>query len=84
MPYGFIMRRKYFAGNFSACIITKMTTTCKKNLFKTLKVVDKQPTCIHTLCMYVCVLARIHTIVFMNSNYCTLHDIKQILSNKKV
>ena len=22
VPYGFIMRRKYFAGNFSACIIT--------------------------------------------------------------
>ena len=26
MPYGFIMRRKYFAGNFSACIITKSLT----------------------------------------------------------
>ena len=22
VPYGFIMRRKYFAGNFSACVIT--------------------------------------------------------------
>ena len=24
LPYGFIMRRKYFAGNFSACVITNM------------------------------------------------------------
>ena len=25
VPYGFIMRRKYFAGNFSPCIILLLT-----------------------------------------------------------
>ena len=35
VPYGFIMRIKYFAGNFSACIITNNEFwTCKKHFLK--------------------------------------------------
>ena len=34
------MRRKYFAGNFSACIVS-LTKVSVKNLFEASKVVDK-------------------------------------------
>ena len=47
VPYGSIMRRKYFAGNFSACIITTMNISdkskCKKHSLEALKVIVDKP-----------------------------------------